>query len=103
MTISKWLDEKVIKGVDVSHIVLPEGMLNDEAPEETIFFEEIRSCSILCPEDHPFSTVERFGDWYYARGRDKEAGPHTTLPPWWLWTKDEALALRTAKAHIGIE
>lgn len=103
MNISKWLDQKIAEGVDVSHIELPAEMLNDEAPEETIFFEEIRPCSMLCPGDHAFATVEQFGDWYYARGRDKEAGPHTTLPQWWLFTKDEALALRTAKAHIGIE
>jgi hypothetical protein len=101
MKISKWLDKKVSEGVDVSHIKLPEEMLNDEAPEETIFFEEIRPCSILCPGDHAFTTVERFGNWYYVRGRDKEDGPHTTQPPWWLFTKDEALALQTAKEHIG--
>ncbi|MBN1546968.1 MAG: hypothetical protein JW902_09935 [Syntrophaceae bacterium] len=103
MTISEWLDKKAALGVDVSHIEMPVEMLIDEAPEETVFFEEIRSCSILCPEDHPFATVERFGDWFYARGRDREKGPHTTLPQWWLFTKDEALAIQTAKAHIGKE
>jgi len=101
MTISKWLDKKVAEGVDVSHIEVPLEMLIDEAPEETIFFEEIRPCSILCPGDHAFATVERFGSWYYARGRDREASPHTTLPQWWLFTKDKNLALKTAKAHIG--
>jgi hypothetical protein len=101
MTISQWLDMQAVAGADVSHIEIPLEMLNDEAPEETIFFEEIRPCSILCSEDHPFATVERFGDWFYARGRDREAGPHTTLPQWWLLTRDETLALKTAKTHIG--
>jgi len=100
MTISEWLDRKVTEGVDVSHITLPEGMLNDEAPEETVYFHEIRACSILCPEDHPFATVERFGDWYYARGRERESGPHTALPLWWLWTEDESLAVKTAQACL---
>lgn len=101
MNISQWLDKKVADGVDVSHIEMPAEMLNDEAPEKTIFFAEIRPCSILCPGDHAFATVEQFGDWYYCRGRDREEGPHTTLPQWWLFTRDETLALQTAKAHIG--
>ena len=100
MNISEWLDMKVAEGVDVSRIELPAAMLHDEAPDETVFFEEIRTCSILCPGDHPFATIERFGDWYYCRGRDRERGPHTTLPQWWLFTKDEAFALETARAHI---
>ncbi|MDX9746850.1 MAG: hypothetical protein WCX84_10015 [Syntrophales bacterium] len=103
MTISEWLDKKMAKGIDVAHIEVPTEMMIDEAPDETIYFKEIRSCSILCPEDHPFATVERFGDWYYARGRDKEASRHTTLPLWWLWTRDKPLALRTAEAHIEKE
>jgi hypothetical protein len=100
MNISKWLDKKEAEGIDVSHIELPEDLANEEAPEETIFFKEIRPCSILCTGSHPFSTVERFGHWYYCRGRDKETGPHTTKPQWWMFTKDKDLAIKTAKAHI---
>jgi hypothetical protein len=100
MNISKWLDKKEAAGVDVSHIVLPDELASDEAPAETIFFKEIRTCSILCAGSHPFSTVERFGHWYYSRGREKENGPHTTKPQWWLFTKDKDLAIKTAKAHI---
>ena len=43
MNISKWLDKKQAEGIDVSQIVLPEDLANDEAPAETIFFKEIRS------------------------------------------------------------
>jgi hypothetical protein len=100
MNISKWLDKKKAKGIDVSQIVLPEDLKNDEAPGETIFFKEIRPCSILCTGSHPFSTVERFGHWYYCRGRDKETGPHTTKQQWWMFTKDKDLAIKTAKTHI---
>ena len=101
MTVSEWLDSKEAEGKDVSHIVLPDALANDEAPDETIFFKEIRNCSILCSGNHPFSTVERFGHWYYCRGRDKENGKHTTLPQWWLFTKDKGLAVKTAESHIG--
>jgi hypothetical protein len=100
MTISEWLDKKEAEGTDVSHIVLPADMANDEAPDETIFFKEIRACSILCTGDHPFSTVERFGHWYYSRGRDKEEGPHTAQPQWRMFTKDKDLAIKTAHSHI---
>jgi len=101
MNISQWLDEKEAEGVDVSHIALPDHMESSEAPDETIFFKEIRACSILCTGDHPFSTVERFGHWYYARGREKDNGPHTAKPQWWLFTKDKQIALKTARSHIG--
>ncbi|MDQ5986385.1 MAG: hypothetical protein CSYNP_02108 [Syntrophus sp. SKADARSKE-3] len=100
MTISKWLDNQEAAGKDVSHVVLPEELANEEAPSETIFFKEIRPCSFLCSGSHPFSTVERFGHWYYSRGRDKEKGPHTTLPQWWLFTRDRDLAIKTAESHI---
>ncbi len=100
MNISEWLDKNESQGIDVSHITLPADLASDEAPAETIFFKEIRPCSILCTGDHPFSTVERFGHWYYSRGRDKENGPHTTKPQWWLFTRDKDLAIKTAKAHI---
>jgi hypothetical protein len=99
MNISKWLDEKEVEGLDVSQIVLPDDLTNDEAPEEIIFFKEIGICSILCTGSHPFSIIERFGHWYYCRGRDKETGPHTTKQQWWIFTKDKDLAVKTLK-HI---
>ncbi len=101
MSISKWLDKKEAEGIDVSQIKVPEEMFNEEAPAQTVYFKEIRPCSILCTGDHPFATVERFGYWFYCRGRDQEQGPHTTKPQWWLWTKDIELALKTAKTHIA--
>ncbi len=100
MTVSEWLDSKEAAGVDVSHIVLPDDLANDQDPDETIFYKEIRECSILCPDNHPFSTVEQFGNWYYCRGRDKENGPHTTRPQWWMFTRDKDLAIKTAESHI---
>jgi hypothetical protein len=100
MGISGWLDLKELEGVDVSQIVLPDDLAYDEGPEETVFFQEIRPCGILCAENHPFSTVERFGHWYYSRGQDKNAGIHSSGMEWRLFTKDRDLALKTAKSHI---
>ena len=100
MNISNWLDKREAEGVDVSQIVLPDDLANDEAPDETIYYKEINKCGILCTGIHPFSTVERFGHWYYSRGRDKEHGQHTIQPQWWMYTKDQELAIKTAKAHI---
>ena len=100
MNISKWLDIKEAEGFDISQILLPADLANDESPDETIYYKEINTCGILCTGSHPFSTVERFGKWYYCRGRDKEHCPHTKLPQWWMFTKDRDLAIRTAKAHI---
>lgn len=100
MKISDWLDEKEAEHADVSQIALPEDLSYDDVPDETVFFEEINPHGILCTESHPFSTVERFGHWYYSRGRGKEAGPHTSKPEWRLFTKDKELALRTAKSHL---
>jgi hypothetical protein len=100
MNISGWLDEKELEGVDVSQIVLPDDLAYDEGPEETIFFQEIRPCGILCTENHPFSTVERFGHWYYSRGQDKKTGIHSSGMEWKLFTRDKDLALKTAKSHI---
>jgi hypothetical protein len=68
LNISDWLDEQEAEGLDVSQIVLPRNMAFDEEPDETLFFEVINPCGIFCTENHPFSTVERFGHWYYARG-----------------------------------
>ena len=101
MTVAEWLDQKEAAGEDVAHLVLPPDLANEEAPEETLFFKEIRPCSILCAGDHPFATVERFGQWYYCRGRDREHGPHTTRPQWWLFTKDKELAINTATSHLA--
>jgi hypothetical protein len=101
MNIAKWLDKREAQGIDVSHIVLPEDLAKQD-PDETIFFQEIRPCSILCTGNHPFATVERFDHWYYCRGREKEAGPHTTKPQWWFFTKDRDLAIKTAKSHISM-
>jgi len=100
MKISDWLDEKQAENVDVSQIELPVNMSYDEVPDETIFFKEIKPCGILCTDNHPFSTVERFGHWYYCRGQDKKAGIHSSKMKWRLFTKDKDNALQTAKAHI---
>jgi hypothetical protein len=100
MRISEWLDQQEADNVDVSQIDLPADLLFDDQPDETIYFEEINPCSILCRENHPFSTVERFGHWYYSRGQDKKAGLHSSESKWKLFTRDKSLALSTAKAHI---
>ena len=100
MRISEWLDQKEAEGIDVSQIVLPDDLSYDELPDETIYFEEINPCGILCKGNHPFSTVERFGHWYYCRGQDKGAGIHSSLMQWRLFTKDKDIALKTARSHI---
>jgi hypothetical protein len=100
MNISDWLDEKEAENMDVSQIVLPADMSFDEAPEETIYFKEIKPCGFLCTGNHPFSTVERFGKWYYCRGQDKRAGIHSSNMKWRLYTRDRGIALRRAKEHI---
>jgi len=100
MSIAGWLDEREALGFDVSQMVLPDDLAYDEAPEETIYFEEIRPCSILCTGNHPFSTVERFGHWYHSRGQDKKAGIHSSEMEWSLFTRDRDLAVNIAKSHI---
>ena len=100
MNISEWLDKQEAKNVDVSQIALPGDLSYDGEPDETIFFKEINPCGILCTDDHPFSTVERFGDWYYCRGRDKDTGVDSSGMEWRFFTKDRELAIRTAKSHI---
>jgi hypothetical protein len=100
MTISEWLDEKEAEGIDVSRIVLPDDLAFDEDPDETIYFEEIKPCGFLCQDNHPFSTVERFGHWYLCRGQDKKAGIHSSEMEWRFITKDKDLAIKTAKSHI---
>ena len=100
MGISEWLDRKVAEGIDVSQIMLPGEMSYDEAPEETVFFAELNPCGVLCAGNHPFSTVERFGHWYYCRGQDRRAGIHSSQPEWRFFTRDKELAIKTAKSHI---
>ena len=100
MKISDWLDEKEAENVDVSQIELPRNMSYDEDPDETIFFKEINPCGLLCTENHPYSTVERFGHWYYCRGQGKKAGIHSSKMKWRMFTRDKNMALQTAKEHI---
>jgi len=100
MKISDWLDKKEAEQVDVSQIVLPKNMFYDEDPDETLFFKEINPCGFFCTENHPFSTVERFGHWYYCKGQDRKAGIHSSEMKWRLFTKDKGLALQTAKEHL---
>lgn len=100
MKISAWLDQQEAANVDVSQIELPRDLAYDQDPEETIYYQEFKPCGIVCKENHPFATVERFGHWYRARGQDKKAGIHSTKMRWRLFTRDRELALQTAKAHI---
>ncbi|MFC1505304.1 hypothetical protein ACFL5W_02175 [Thermodesulfobacteriota bacterium] len=100
MKISDWLDEKEAEKVDVSQIELPKDISFDAVPDETIFFKEDNPCGFLCTKNHPFSKVERFGHWFYSRGQDKKAGIHSSQMKWRLFTKDKALALQKAMAHI---
>ena len=101
MKISEWLDEQVKANVDVSQIELPTDGSFDEDSDETIFFEEINPCGILCTKDHPYSKIERYGHWYLCKGQDKRAGIHSSKMKWRLFTKDKNLALKTAKARIA--
>jgi hypothetical protein len=80
--------------------VLPDELAYDEAPEETIFYDEINPCGIFYTGIHPFSTVERFGHWYYCRGQDKKAGIHSLEMEWSFFTKDRNFAIETARSHI---
>lgn len=100
MKISDWLDQKEAENVDVSQIELPAEMAFGEAPDETIYYEEVKPCGLFCTENHPFATVERFGHWYYSRGQDKSAGIHSSEMKWRMFTRDKNLALQTAKARI---
>ncbi len=100
MNISEWLDRKEAEGADLSQITLPETMTFDNPPDETVYFKQYRPCSVLCSGNHPFSTVERYGRWYHARGQDKKAGIHRKGMEWSLFTKDKDLAIKTAQSHI---
>jgi len=100
MKVSQWLDSQEALGVDVSRLAAPARLLSEDEPDETLYFTEIRPCSVLCTGDHPFATVERYGTWYYSRGREKDKGPHTAKPQWGLFTRDRDLALREARSRI---
>lgn len=52
MKIANWLDEKEAEGLDVSHIELPDDLVYDEAPEETIYFKES-----ICAESSVPATI----------------------------------------------
>ncbi len=97
MKISDWLDEKEAENEDVSQIRLPKNMSYDEDPDEAIYFKVINPCGLFCTENHPFATVERFGNWYYSRGQDKKAGIHSSEMKWRLFTKDKDIALQAVK------
>jgi len=75
MTIPEWLDSQEATGKDVAHIVLPDELSREEDPEETIFYNEIRECSILCDGDHPFATVERYGNWTFPGVAKRTTAP----------------------------
>lgn len=49
MNISEWLDKKEAQGTDVSQVVLPEDLANDEAPEETIFLRRFDHAASFAP------------------------------------------------------
>ena len=100
MKISDWLDIKETENVNMAQLDLPVAMSYDEDPDETLFYQEFNPCGLFCTENHPFSTVEGYGHWYYCRGQDKKAGIHSSRLKWRLFTKDKAFALQTAKAHI---
>lgn len=100
MKLSTWLDNKIKEKIDVSQITLPADISYDNDPDKILFYEEYKPCGYFCAENHPFSTVERFGHWYFSRGQDKKAGIHSSEMKWHLFTKDKDLALGTAKAHM---
>ena len=102
INLAEWLDDMAASGKDMSVLKLPEDLAYDTDPDEILFFQEINPCGFLCSQEHPFATVERFDHWYYARGRDKGETLHSAEPQneWGLFTKDEQLAIATAKMHI---
>jgi len=83
MTVSEWLDNKEAEGKDVSHIVMPDDLAHDEVPDETIYFKEIRTCSILCPRTIRFYRRTIRTLVLLQRPRQREC-PHTTQPQWWI-------------------
>jgi hypothetical protein len=101
MKISDWLDEKMAEGMDVTRVTMPPEMSYDQSPDEMVYFKEHKPCGYFCAQNHPFSKVERFGNWYACKGQDRKAGIHCSDMTWHLFTKDKQLALKTAKAHMG--
>ena len=100
MSISNWLDQQAEETGNIAQLELPANLTYDEEPDEMVFFKEINHCGILCTKNHPFSSVVRYGHWYYCTGQDKSAKIHSTEKMWNLLTKDKQLALTTAKQHI---
>lgn len=100
MSISNWLDQQAEETGNIAQLELPASLTYDEEPDEMVFFKEINHCGILCTKNHPFSSVVRYGHWYYCTGQDKSAKIHSTEKMWHLLTKDKQLALTTAKQHI---
>ena len=100
MTISDWLDEQEALHGDVSQLEIPRGMLIDEEPDETPFYEEYNPCTFFCTKNHPFAKVERYGHWYVCKGQDRKAGIHSDAMKWRLNTRDRDLALKTAKERM---
>ena len=100
MSISNWLDQQAEEIGNIAQLELPASLTYDEEPDEIVFFKEINHCGILCTKNHPFSSVVRYGHWYYCTGQDKSAKIHSTEKMWHLLTKDKQLALTTAKQHI---
>ena len=101
MKLSQWLDKKEKENVDVSQIELPKDVAYDLVADETVFFEEINPCGVLCTKNHPYAKVERYGHWYLCKGQDKRAGIHSSELKWRLFTKDKNFALKTAKERIA--
>lgn len=100
MNISDWLDKQEAEKKEVAQANIPRDIAFDSEPDETIYYKEIRPCTMLCTESHPYAKVERYGHWYAATGQDKRAGIHSDEMRWKLYTRDKALALKTAKERI---
>ena len=88
MKLSDWLDKQEAEKSDVTQADIPRDIAYDSKPDETIYFKEIRPCTMLCTERHPFAKVERHGHWYAAMGQDKKAGIHSNDMQWKLFTRD---------------
>ena len=100
MTISDWLDQQEEEQGDVSEIEIPLGMLIDEEPDKTEFYQTYNPCGFFCAKNHPYAKVERYGHWYVCQGQDRKAGIHSDKMKWRLVTRDRDLALRTARERM---
>ena len=101
MNISEWLDQQVKAQVDVSQIEVPVEIVFDSTADETVFFEEMNPCGVLCTQNHPYAKIKRFGHWYVCTGQDRRAGIHSSEMKWRLNTRDKQLAMRTAQARMA--